>query len=79
MEKLPGNHETDAELFNRANLFKQQMIARHEQLDGTPVTICVTHSGMVTALKSTRVLENGKLDVVNSVHLCSAHTIMVED
>lgn len=56
MEKLPGNHETDAELFNRANLFKQQMIARHEQLDGSPATICVTHSGMVTALKSTRVL-----------------------
>ncbi len=29
MERLPGNHETDAELFNRANLFKQHLISHH--------------------------------------------------
>lgn len=57
MEKLPGTHETDSELLARAKSFKSQLI----KTEKNPI-LCITHSGMVNALRSNYVTEDGRLD-----------------
>ena len=73
LEKLPGTHENQEELFTRSSLFKQEIVEKHGGL-----VLCITHSGMVNALKSSCVLETGKLEVWESVHLCSSHSIKID-
>jgi broad specificity phosphatase PhoE len=73
MTVLPGNNETQREMFLRTQSFK----AHISSLDTTLPILTVNHSGIINALKSTAVNDDGSLDVQGHVGLCSVHVINV--
>jgi broad specificity phosphatase PhoE len=71
---LPGSNETFADLLERANRFKSETLS---QLSAKEPIVVITHSGMVTALKSDHITDQGKLNVRGHVELCSFHEIEI--
>ena len=71
---LPGSNESHAELLVRSNKFKNETLSNIKS--DVPILV-VTHSGMVNALKSDSIKENGKLNNGGHVELCSKHVIKV--
>ena len=54
---MPGTHETDSELLARAKSFKSTITPF-----GNMPILCITHSGMVNALRSNDITDDGRLD-----------------
>jgi broad specificity phosphatase PhoE len=67
---LPGSNESKAELFERIRLFRETVKSESE----LPIVV-FSHSNVINAFKSSKVNEDGKLDVTGHVYLGSVHQI----